>query len=265
MTLIVYKNGILAADSRTSITRGHGEKNTCGHCDNPIHEVSDTSEKINVFTDKEAATFRGEKVLAMTGTGSKHLIERLRTLMKTGGDLEASYVSYLAVAGDQTDRSTSCTLLFVCAAHCYLVKVPVKGALIVTQEPRDKDIVLGSTTKAVEWISYLMKSLSATQLINVGMAMHKGIGGPIRYVEFDAPELLVETFAKFDPQELVDSLADIFKVGQETIAAQTKASAAKKPIRKPAAKKEVKNEVYTPRTPKSTKAPERPATSRKPR
>jgi len=235
MTLIVYKDGILAGDTRTSISRATPEPTTCGHCDKETHMVNDQGSKLSLFRTTTKAVFRGEKVLAMGGAGRSPFIKRLTNLIRLGGDLEASYKGYIDIMGESFERGFACSLLLVCFEHCYVVEANDKGALIVTQHDRSESLAIGSQLHTVKWMNHIMKSITAIQIVNATMAMAKNIGGEIHYIDFNKPVLTSEIAPKVNPMEIVDNLAFIYEEGERSIRTQLepkKPATRKSPVKK---------------------------------
>jgi hypothetical protein len=95
MTTIVYKGGIIAADTRRTMTSTI-EALKCSDCGEPRRVVSDTSTKL--YSGPQGM-FRGEPVWVFGGAGNVNLIHRARDLILKGEDIETIYASSFKLNG----------------------------------------------------------------------------------------------------------------------------------------------------------------------
>jgi len=223
MTLIVYKDGILAADTRATHRCGAQHETNCAHCGKGATAVNDNKQKITLLSQRKTSVmFRGEKVNAVASSGSVHLINRIQRIITSGKDLEAVYENYLSVFGANEEQNGSSTTVLICETHNYVVQAPRKGELEVEQIEKDKFITIGSGTDGAVWVKTLHPHLSAPSIINVVMHKSVGVGGEIDFIDFSKPELSIERQPKYDPKSIINGLIEVFQRGKEAMVAEQK-------------------------------------------
>lgn len=217
MTLIVYKNKQLAADTRGTLKSTHSNRSihTCAHCGKPAKVVNDKSNKIHLF-DSEFIRFRGDQILTVATAGNSNLSNRFIKIIEEGKDLEQVYQNYLSVHGDEEGRILSCTLLISCKHKNYLFDAGGQNnKLSITEHELDDWLYVGKSSEGAEWISRLMPNLSAAMIINLAMAVDDGVGGQIEELDLCASPRQLKTFEKKDPDRAMAAAKEIFRLGEE--------------------------------------------------
>ena len=182
MTLVVYKNNILAADKRQSTFCGHQKSGRCANCGEKSTSVNDSVFKIRLGTKN--SKFRGQAVLAYSAAGDAELLRRISGLVSHGANIEEAYETYLKIAGP-AERNTSCTLMLICETKSYIVVVPGKGPLHIDEYERDQPLYIGSGSRAAQALDKALDPTPA-ELINMVMAVDKGVGGDVEYIDLSA-------------------------------------------------------------------------------
>jgi hypothetical protein len=235
MTLIVYKDGVLAADTRaTHHCSSHNDTN-CAHCGKKATAVNDTEQKISLTVGRKAiATFRGEKVLVMASAGHVGWLNRIQRIISSGKNLEEVFENYLSVNGTNSERDGNCMTVLICETSNYSIRVPRKGSLVVEKVEKDKFILIGSGAEAASWINRLLPHLTAPQIVNLAMHKEVSVGGEIDFVDLSKQELVIERHGKLEPQSMLDAMVSTFKRGREALIEDNKKT---KPPRKRVATK----------------------------
>jgi hypothetical protein len=236
MTLVVYKDGVLAADSRGTVMGDiFDEHDRCAHCGEEAHIVNDTGNKITLAPADKEIKFRGSKVLAIGQAGNKMLSQRIVGMIMKGKDLEEMFANYIAFHTTHHDHRQTSSFLFCCEKENYTVHMPKKGNLVIERHELGKVIGIGANVKVAEWFSEVIPSATPSHLINLIMAKNKGIGGPVLEVDLKQAERKIQKVEIKDPTALMKEITNIFTIGIEA-----KVAAEKKPAsrRKSAVKKE---------------------------
>jgi hypothetical protein len=225
MTLVVYKDGVLAADSRASLLNKRSKPHTCGHCGNKENLVLDNSNKITLFNGDQPIIFKEQKIIAVAEAGATRRTGTLIALLKAGEDIEVAYNHYLAFhdATDLADSGSSSTLLIVCEHNFFTVKAIRKEKLAIEKHPLDKYQAIGSGADAANWLHALNPDLPGTVMINLVMARDESVGGMIQFVDIvNSPKELM-TFMKQEPAELLGKVATAFaSATKELVESQVK-------------------------------------------
>jgi ATP-dependent protease HslVU (ClpYQ) peptidase subunit len=237
MTLVVYKNNMLAADTRATHNCTSTRNNTCAHCGEKAISVNDNKLKIHVFVGKREINFREDKLLAMASAGEAELINRIQRMIGYGKNIEEAYKNYLDIHGQHNDNKTTCTSILVGVNKNYILQIPKRGDLVVEEKSKDEFLAIGSGSHSAQWINKLLPYLDASAIINLAMHDDLSVGGNIQRIDFTQPvtEQMFATAEKLDPQSLLDAMVKVFQRGRDAmIEDQNKASAPARRSRKPA-------------------------------
>lgn len=215
MTLVVYKNNVLAADARATVSGSiFDPDDKCVNCGADAHLVDDTAMKITVVPNGKDIQFNGSKVLAVGQAGAQELSKRLVAALLEGKDIKQIYEGYQVIQGPMESKYTS-ALLICCEDVNYTVRMPPKGNLLIKKLSKGKMACIGTDLKAVEWINELLPDdTSASAIISLTMLKNKGIGGPINEVNLSATPLKITAVKKKDSQELLREIKTIFALGK---------------------------------------------------
>jgi len=222
MTLIVFKDNVLAGDSRSTRSippEVGGEPYTCGHCSKPASVVRDATDKLVLMRSKHKPSFRGDKILAFAAAGETSIIANMRSIIRYGKNIEEVYENYRSILGTFEENKTTCTMLLVCENKNYTIRIPKKGKLIVKEYEKKDFIAIGSGQVAAQWINRLIPNITAPLIINMVMVegVEVGVGGDIRTIDFNTSEPSILPATKYDPQFLVDMANKAFSQGEEVI------------------------------------------------
>lgn len=233
MTLVVYKNKMLAADTRASLSATLFDNNDkCSSCGKDAHVVDDTAKKIMLPPSDKEIKFRGSRVLAVGQAGNQALSIRLRDALMAGEDIEEIYRHYQIIHGPSAENKVTSSFLICCDDVNYGVRIPSKGKLEVSKFTLDKIAAIGSDLKVVEWLDVLVPTSTASTLINLVMAKNKSVGGPVHEVNLadTAPEVkVVETK---EPQALLARFVEMFDMGLKAYVAKETPTPDPKPVRR---------------------------------
>lgn len=227
MTLIVYKNRQLAADTRTRHSCAHTRDTTCGHCGEKAVAVKDNRRKLSLArsNEKTPAMFRGEKVLAVSGAGCVPLIDRYKRVLLSGQNLEEVHKSYLSLYGHNTINDDTCTILVIGENSNHIIDVRPSGDLLITQHDQDQFLVLGSGSTAAKWINHLMPWMNADDIVNMAMEDNVGVGGNIHRIDFTKEKLIIEERDPMPPKEMIGAVVAIYDAGYAVMEKKAKAGA----------------------------------------
>ncbi len=89
MTTIIYKNGIMASDTRTTARTSVHSKVHCLHCGEKECGYDTTVKIVAPFGDEEKAKFRGEPIYAMAFSGTVSWGDSMIEMLSQGEDVEA--------------------------------------------------------------------------------------------------------------------------------------------------------------------------------
>jgi hypothetical protein len=216
MTLIIYKNGILAADSRgTSTLTKSNNVHTCGHCGEAARLVDDSANKLTLIKPEEDIMFRGDKLRGIGRSGFRPLSERLIKIIMSKKDVEAVYNDYLLVVGKDNVTDNNAGLLLVGEESNYLVSANAKGELSVEVCEHSKFLAIGSGVEVAEWLNLLMPTTDPAVIINMVMLKEKYVGGDIKVLDFNKENPTLMVLDKQDPKVLVDYHKNIFDIGEK--------------------------------------------------
>lgn len=222
MTLIVFKDNVLAGDSRSTRSMPAdvgGDPYTCGHCSKPASVVRDATDKLVLLRSKHKPAFRGDKILAFAAAGETSIIANMRSIIRYGKNIEEVYENYRSIHGTFEENKTTCTMLLVCENKNYTVRIPRKGKLIVKEYDKKDFIAIGSGQVAAQWINRLIPNIPAPLIINMVMieGVDVGVGGDIRQIDFNDAAPSATPTTKYDPQFLVDMANKAFIEGEKAI------------------------------------------------
>jgi hypothetical protein len=238
MTLIVYKNNMLAADTRGTFSHSHRESGeTCAHCGEVAQVVDDKGNKITFPSPDKDLKFRGSKILAIGQAGNRSLSKRLVALIMEGKDLEEAYRNHMAFHGPAAEHSQTSSFLICCEDANYVVRIPKKGNLEVEKGAKDGFVAIGACPDVADWLNTLMPDASAAAIINLVMAKDKSVGGLIHEINLAVTPLKLNVYEKKDPARLLTGAVEIFKTGKEAVRANEikaaiKPARTRKPVRK---------------------------------
>jgi hypothetical protein len=219
MTLVVYKNGILATDSRRTHVCSRSHTNKCAYCEKPAVSVKDDADKLFVVRKKGSIKFRNVTILAYACAGDVEMINRIKGVLRLHDDLEAVYKSYLAIHGTHTKNERTCTVMLIGVEHNFIVRIPEQGSLDVKVFEKDKFLAIGSGTQGARWINKLMPEAWAPLIINMVMEDDVGVGGTISYVDLNEeieegslrPVML---HVPNDPKTMIERANKVFSMGE---------------------------------------------------
>lgn len=220
MTLVVFKNGILATDSRRTHECAHNIGNKCAHCNKRATSVNDDANKLNLVQGRHEFKIRGEKILVYASSGSVSMIGRIRTIVRRGLDIEEVFRNFVLVHGTHTKIEDTCTTLFVGETHNFVMRMRPQGQPSFDVYEKDKFIAIGSGTQGARWINKLMPTTWAPLIINMVMEDDIGVGGTINYVDFtekqeEGKQRLISMYMPNDPKDMIERANKIFELGEE--------------------------------------------------
>jgi hypothetical protein len=236
VTLIIYKNNTLAADTRGTLQDPHAPHGLkCAHCNEPAFDVIDNSDKLVLIPVDKEIRFQGSKVLAIGQAGNRELTKRLINLVLKGDDLQDAFRAYAAFHGNTEHRVTG-SLLFCTVDGPYMFDMQKKGAPIIKKYAKGDFITMGSARHVAEWLNALIPDASASHLINLVMARDKTVGGIIHEIDLTAPTLEIKKPNMKDPKSVLDLTVEMIREGAKIVVSKAEAKE-KKPaprrVRKP--------------------------------
>jgi hypothetical protein len=217
MTLVVYKNNILAADTRTSTRTLAHHKNHCAHCGGANKPVNDDTNKIMLVRSRDEnkkSTFRGDTILAFAGAGNCDLLGRIKRIIRMCWNLEEMYTSYMMIHGSAEEKKHTCTVILICEKKNYVIVLPKVGGLEVTEHTRDEFLAIGSGSHSAKWINNLLPTANAPYIVNMAMYKDTSVGGDIHFADFNTRPLNISTATKQDPKFLIEQASKAFLLGE---------------------------------------------------
>lgn len=137
MTTIIYKDGVLAADTRRTSTAKNA-LTKCNNCGVPGDHAVDTVSKLHA---SRLAVFRGEVVRVFGGSGKVTMLNWARDLLLKGEDIESIYTGSFKLHGKRFDDSFSLIILTDVANYIFRIR---DGAPSVTKYAKTTTIAIGS-------------------------------------------------------------------------------------------------------------------------
>lgn len=208
MTVIIYKDGQLAADSRES-TRLIEHKNChCIKCGASVEEgvVCDIVEKIQVVPKDKVYMFHNTRVLAYAGSGDTHSIAKLQKVIENGWDIIQAYQHFNALS---TSNMKSCRLLLVGEHDNRIVKISEEGLSSVTYL-KTQTLQIGSGEWEAKFYRHITEDrLTASEYIHLVKDLDDSVGGNIRFVNIDGTN--VSEIKTFDPSSMIVTNSSIQK------------------------------------------------------
>ena len=209
MTLIVYKNGILAADTRTSVVNRKPDIYTCGHCGEKEKRVMDSGKKLHVFSADDPVYFKEQRVIAVAIAGLAKKTDALVRLLYAKQDIEDVYKHYLEFQDSPEIGKSS--LLIVCENNFFVINAINRDPLTVEKHPLDENYALGSGSSGAHWLHTLHPDLPAEIIINLVMAKERSVGGNIEFIDINKTPNEIQTFNKFNSKALLTKFVKMAK------------------------------------------------------
>lgn len=227
MTLIVYKDGILAGDSRSSATIVSVKDFSCAHCNaesKPVHDCGVTS-KVEMprsrYSESDAGKFEGQKILAYGLSGDSMKCKAVAKILRFNHDLAEAHRNYLALRNPREEGYYSCTALLVCEHNVFVIEIPAKGSLKVEQRSHEEFTAIGSGSGGARWINHLLPDFNAVNIINLVMAKDITVGGDINYIEVFSEKPEIKKGVKGDPKEMLELIQQAFVIGSSALSVPT--------------------------------------------
>lgn len=203
MTLVVYKNHVIAADSRGSVTNNI-PKGSCAHCSNEVGRiVNDAKDKIKVSLTDDI-NYRGSKVLAIAGSGSSSFTAGMKTELLKGSDIESLFTLHCRLLGDSPPATAS--LLIVTESNVFVLRTydpegrsrtKIRKYHITTHE-LNETVMIGGGREQGEVIDNITgKLLHPAEIIELVKESNQSVGGPVFYHNLKHNRVDQH---KFDPQ-----------------------------------------------------------------
>ena len=196
MTLIVYKPGVLAADSRMSSRLSDArECTTCPNCNEKAEMlVTDDRDKIVLIDKNKEYRFLEDRIKAYACSGSVKVSDIVKKLIDDGEDIVETFKAFTKFNLD-TAYPVS-TILMVGEKFIYRFYLSGKGIRVV-KSSLEKTVMTGGGKEGAGWIEHLTGGiLSPMDLIVHVKAKDDSVGGPVKYVRFDEEQLKIRTLEK---------------------------------------------------------------------
>lgn len=174
MTTIIYKNGILASDTRSSFnTQAATDGASCRTCGSKHDAVKDDSQKIRLgFTGQ---LWKGEKIIAVSGCGNATEMDKVIECLRKSEDIITMMRGAQQFA---TNQKFGYELIIVTEKNIHVVDPWAKE---IKQDVYGFDSVLawGSGAAAARFVEKAFNA-TAIQAINAAIFHDKGSGGSIQ-------------------------------------------------------------------------------------
>lgn len=206
MTLIIYKNNVLATDSRKTMTVVEKNNKCCIKCNHPANiGVDDTINKIVAVPKHSNIKFRNSKILAIGGSGDSPLILLFQRHLINGRNIESMFENYCALT---TTPPKIASILIVTEKNVFVLRTydPDESSdakkrirnFFISTSSRTDTVMIGSGRGDARAIDiYSDKVLSGPELIYHVKLMNDTVGGPIKFVTFkDNQASLVNTLSE---------------------------------------------------------------------
>lgn len=217
MTLVIYKNNIIAADSRGTIKMERVQGN-CVHCDTPVEKaVNHDKNKIRLITKE--IQYRGSKVLAVAGSGNAGFTTAMINFLIDGEDIHRIFKQHCSLLKEEplTAAFLIVTVDEVHILRTYNPKETSKRRIrdfFAESFKRHETAMIGSGAYEARILDKFTNSeLSATELIELTKEHNDSVGGNIYFHDFTAgvPDLTKFNSAatRFTKSKIVDAIKSI--------------------------------------------------------
>lgn len=214
MTLVVFKNGVLAADSRSGTTlRSPTTANACcPKCEERIDKVvKDEKVKIRLLNNKNYK-FRGDIIRAYAAAGNVPQIDRFNDLIDAGKDIDESFeVFKLLYTGSD---AVVVSLILVGTDHLWTIRFSLgsrRANMEVTKTNFQPYVSIGSGGTGASWINHFAGgSITAQEVVMLVKQNEHTVGGSIHYVNFNVEEANAYTIRTFDESTSPYTLENIY-------------------------------------------------------
>lgn len=197
MTTVVYANGILAADKRT--THGHSGEQECPDCGSKENKVNDSSTKIQRPSSKQEVKFRDEKLIAVARAGRVPVTRVLCRLILDGKDVEDYVHATAGLQNTPCHEKVFATLLILTEKNLYRLEYDT-GKIKIEERGLKKPTAIGNGKKAAYFAIKLFE-MGAVDAIRAATFADRGTGGGIDWIDTS------ETEAKFHHDPIGDQIS----------------------------------------------------------
>jgi hypothetical protein len=208
MTTVVYHNGVLAADSRTTfINKRSLAGHVCIKCDSLVKErANDKTMKIQLV-DYLNREFDGERILALGVSGDAAASGIYSEAFKNTVDFAAAFKDHCQFLPANAGKP-SCRLMLVGVRHVFVINFGEsdKSGLAVSKYGRDELVCIGSGTPAARAVISVYGNDIFTAM-SVANAADDYTGGEVNHIDFNQNKLTIETSPFKDITSLTGSFA----------------------------------------------------------
>lgn len=214
MTLIVYKPGMLAADSRMSSKHTEGKECiSCPKCNEKTSMlINDDRNKITIIPKNKKYIFEDDRILAYSAAGNVRVSTIMKKIIDAGEDLKEVVEAFIKF---NIDSDYPFAVVFMVGEKfTYRVSVSGKGFRIVKNELYDP-IAIGSGKEGADWVEHITGGiLSPIDLIVLVKTLDNSVGGAVTYVDLTSAELKIETVKEetgrtFDLEKIQKAIHDL--------------------------------------------------------
>lgn len=197
MTIVIYKNNVLATDSRISNTAIADHRcRGCPECNAIVDRlVADDKCKINLIDKEKEYFFRNDRILAYAGAGEVATIDAFKNIIDQGMDIEETFKSFSMLHVGSGRPNMSMLLVGVLSVWGIYIEKRDKLELRVKQTTREgKPLIIGSGYNGYEWVNHLTGGvLSPPDMISIIKTREKTVGGDIHYIDFNNIDPVIQT------------------------------------------------------------------------
>lgn len=195
MTTVVYSNGILAADSRTTALQG-SKKIHCTICKS-TEGVCYSDDACKLHGNFGTHSYRGEKILAVAQAGERSLSTAMVHSIKKNHDPFEAYELFLWHKPKGMTDHRSSGLLIVTSKSVFKLTI-TKEMRAAEKFTRDDDVVFGSGSAAASLYLKMVKR-DAVEAVAAASLTDESTGGIIH--SYDISEL-GENYTKPHPNKI---------------------------------------------------------------
>lgn len=198
MTTIIYKDGILAADTQRTLASTRKAQHRCLECNKPVDLIQDAA-KIKIgFNTK----FNNEKILAVGTAGSVGSSGKAVELLQQGEDIIAIYTAVKKLGGAHSPPHFG--LLIVTDRHIWNFSNRPE-AVVVTKYKKDEVVGIGSGSDIAIFSSRVLET-SAVDSVYAAMLEDKHTGGSVTYVDCTKTKLKIDTSPEIEQAVFLERL-----------------------------------------------------------
>ena len=186
MTTIIYKDGILAADTMFTRRNIANSDTVCAHCSKKSHNVH-YARKIKI---NPKIKINNEQVLVTASAGSLNMRDKIYGLLEQGESIN-TIIKYANVFYKSSINSADTHFIFITNKHIYVVYINTRNGRIDSFN-RKETIYLGSGRDFAKGLCNTL-GMNAIDALGACCLEDESTGGHIEYLDLNNKELEIKS------------------------------------------------------------------------